>query len=350
MDEAFVTAARERIRAGQALRIIGGGSKDFYGGPLQGELFPTREHAGIINYEPSELVVTVRAGTTLAELKSALAGRRQYLPFEPPAFGAATVGGMVASGLAGPRRMAVGSVRDYILGATLLDGQGRRLHFGGEVMKNVAGYDVSRLLAGSLGTLGIILDVSLKVLPLPVAEATLRFELDAGRARESCNRWVAQALPVSASCWFDQVLTVRLSGAQAAVDAALAQLGGERIDDDGALHFWEDLREQRHAFFAGDAPLWRLALPALAPTPSGCGALLEEWLGGQRWLRGEIDTAALQATAQALGGHLTLFRGGNRQPGVFAAPAPAVRALQQRLKRSFDPQGLFNPGRLHPEF
>ena len=255
----------ERIAAASAERplcIRGGGSKDFYGEIPRGEILDTRGHCGIIAYEPTELVVTARCGTPLAEIEAALAEQNQFLAFEPPSFGgAATIGGVVAAGLSGPRRASVGALRDFVLGVSILGALPPRLTFGGTVMKNVAGYDVSRLIAGSMGTLGLILEVSLKVLPRPVAEATLRFDLPQAKAIELLNAWAGQPLPISASCWCDDVLTLRLSGAEAAVAAAKAKLGGELLAD--AAAFWNDLREQRHEFFAGTETLWRLSLPSI---------------------------------------------------------------------------------------
>ena len=265
---------RSRILERKPLQHRGGGSKDFYGGLPAGAVLDTRGHNGIVSYEPTELVVTARCGTPLAELESALAERRQFLACEPPRFGTATVGGAVAAGLSGPRRAAVGSLRDFVLGVKLMDGEGRVLRFGGEVMKNVAGFDVSRVIAGSLGTLGLILEVSLKVLPLPVGDASLRFEMPQDKALEAMNRWAGQPLPLVASCWQDGLLTLRLSGAQAAVAAAVARLGGEPLAD--AAGFWLALREQSVDFFAGDAPLWRLSLPSVTPPLDLPGAQLVE--------------------------------------------------------------------------
>ena len=347
---------RSRILQKQPLQIRGSGSKDFYGGPLVGEVLDTRGHVGIVNYEPTELVVTARCGTPLAELKSALAGRRQFLPFEAPCFGdGATIGGVVAAGLSGPRRMAVGSLRDFVLGVKIMDGQGRELKFGGEVMKNVAGYDVSRLMAGSLGTLGVILEVSLKVLPLPVAETTLRLECDQVTALDWMNRWAGQPLPISATCWTENQLTVRLSGAEAAVNAARSRLGGENVAEADA--FWTDLREQRLAFFTGDAPLWRLAVPSITAPINLPGATLIEWNGAQRWLRGESLTEPQPSTVRdamtAAGGHARLFRGASeahRAVGVFRPLPPAIHAIHKRLKQVFDPHGIFNPGRMYSDF
>ena len=340
---------RSRILERRPLRLRGGGSKDFYGGPLQGEVLDTRSHSGIVGYEPTELVITARCGTPLAEIESALAPQRQTIACEPPQFGSATVGGVVAAGLSGPRRASAGSLRDFVLGVKLMDGEGRELNFGGQVMKNVAGFDVSRLIAGSLGTLGLILEVSLKVLPLPLAGATLRFEMPQDKALAALNRWAGQPLPLAASCWQAEVLTLRLAGAQAAVAAACEKLGGERLAEPDAAVFWTALREQTSGFFAGDAPLWRLSLPSVTPPLDLSGPLLIEWGGAQRWLRGAVDAARLREVAARAGGHATLFRGGDRTGGVFAPLSPALMEVHRRLKHRFDPHGIFNPGRLYPE-
>ena len=345
---------RERIRdaaaRGAALRLRGGGSKDFYGGVPRGEILDTREHAGIVAYEPTELVMTARCGTPLAELEAALAAQGQMLAFEPPHFGgAATLGGCVAAGLSGPRRAAAGAVRDFVLGARMLDGRGDDVSFGGQVMKNVAGYDVSRLLAGSLGTLGLILEVSLKVLPRPAAELTLRLELPEAKALESLNRWAGSPLPISASAWRDGELSLRLSGARSAVRAAARKLGGEALAGEAAQEFWAGIREHAHPFFSGDAPLWRLSMPSNCAPVALPGAQLIEWGGALRWLRGGTH-ATVRAAAASAGGHATLFRGGDKAAGVFAPLAPALLRLHRELKAAFDPAGIFNPGRLHPDF
>lgn len=331
------------------LRLRGGGSKDWYGQQLAGTVMDTRAHAGIVDYEPTELVITARCGTPLVEIEAALAQRNQMLAFEPPHFGpGATVGGMVACGLSGPRRASAGALRDFVLGAKLMDGAGEVLAFGGQVMKNVAGYDVSRLLAGSLGTLGLILEVSLKVLPRPVREASLRFTLGEIEALVRLNEWAGQPLPISASCWCDGLLTLRLSGADAAVAGALRKLGGEQVADGPA--FWDDLREQRHAFFDGAASIWRLSLPPAASALILRGQQLIEWGGGQRWLKVDADAAAAQAirrSVAAAGGHASLFRGGDKSVGVFHPLAPALCRVHQRLKLAFDPNAIFNPGRMY---
>ncbi|KAB8060644.1 glycolate oxidase subunit GlcE [Janthinobacterium sp. FT14W] len=339
--------------AGLPLRLRGGGTKDWYGQQLAGEVLDTRAYAGIVDYEPTELVITARCGTPLAEIEAALAARNQMLAFEPPHFGpGATVGGVVASALSGPRRASAGALRDFVLGAVLLDGHGERLAFGGQVMKNVAGYDVSRLLAGSLGTLGLILEVSLKVLPLPLREATLRLACAEIAALRMLNEWAGKPLPISASCWHDGVLSVRLSGAEAAVSAALHTLGGEVLAPQDAAAFWLSVREQTHAFFAGAGSLWRLSLPPHASAVILKGRQLIEWGGAQRWLKldGDADAAGSQRIRQAVaaaGGHATLFRGGDKAVGVFHPLAPAVEKIHQRLRQAFDPAGIFNPHRMY---
>jgi glycolate oxidase FAD binding subunit len=350
-------AARIRAAAaqGRALCIRAGGTKDFYGNVPRGEVLDPRAWRGIESHEPSELVITVRAGTPLEEVEAALAAQGQMLAFEPPHFGAvATVGGCVAAGLAGPRRNAAGfasgGVRDAVLGARLLDGRGRLLRFGGTVMKNVAGYDVSRVLAGSLGILGVIVDVSLKVVPRPATETTLQFDLHEERALELLNLWGGQPLPVSASCWRAGCLSLRLSGSGAAVRQAGGTLGGEVLPAAEASQYWRDLREQGDAWFAGDAPLWRLSLPSNAEPIALEGEQTIEWGGALRWLRSALPTQVVRERAAQLGGHATLFRGGDKAQGVFAPLSPALLDIHQRLKQEFDPAGIFNPGRMYAQF
>jgi glycolate oxidase FAD binding subunit len=359
----------ERIRAAAAdavpLRIRGGGTKDFYGEPPQGDALSTAALTGITSYEPSELVVTVRAGTPLVELEAALAEKGQCLPFEPPHFGAAgagTVGGMVAAGLSGPARARVGAVRDYVLGATLVNGRGDVLGFGGQVMKNVAGYDVSRVLAGSLGTLGVIAEVSLKVLPVAPAEATLAFDCIQADALRLLNEWGGRPLPLNASCWSEDAgtgrLRLRLRGAVAAVEAACAHLGGERVDNAAAAAGWQALRDQQHPWIGtgdGSAALWRLSVPQTAPVldlGDGIEPLIE-WHGGQRWYKAPPEQASLiREAAHAAGGHATLFRMPPASPSAAAsAPrfdtlsAPVAR-IHHALMREFDPHGIFDRARL----
>jgi glycolate oxidase FAD binding subunit len=355
----FADRVRAAAAAGGRLCLRGGGTKDFYGGPLEGEALELREYAGIVNYEPSELVLTARGGTTLTELEQTLAASKQLIAFEPPHFGAgATLGGCVAAGLAGPRRAAnglyYGAVRDFVLGANLMDGRGDVVRFGGQVMKNVAGYDVSRLLAGSMGTLGILLEVSLKVLPAPAARASLRFGMGEAEAVRKLNEWGGRPLPVTASAWCDAALDVRLEGASAAVDEACAKLGGERIEEGEAARFWDGVRNQSHPFFSLPGPLWRLSVPSTAsavtfPGDPGSRQLIE-WGGALRWWKTGAEAASVREAARAAGGHATLFRGGDRSSGAFAELEPVVARLHRNVKSVFDPAGVFNRGRMYPEW
>jgi len=380
VSDSAINALCERIaqvraqppQARTPLRVQGGASKDFIGTSLRGEVLSTQALQGILSYEPTELVVTVRAGTPLRELQAVLAEKNQYFPFEPPHFGAAsaTVGGMVATGLSGPARASAGACKDFVLGACLLNGRGELLRFGGQVMKNVAGYDVSRVLAGSWGTLGVITEVSLKVLGFAPCEATLRARLDQAPALALLHRWGGQPLPLNASCWLGEAdgghLYVRLRGAQAAVQAALLRLqadlsgaGAEahRLDAAKAALLWDGLRDQKHTFFS-PAPsaadcLWRLSVAQTAPVLALPYAQCIEWQGGQRWLWAPASAAAqLHAAARAVGGHATLFR---RPGGALAdvdlgvpvwSPLDAAAArIQSALQAEFDPDGVFNTGR-----
>ncbi len=347
--ERFQERVRDAAARGIGLRLRGGGSKDFYGGELRGEVLDTREYSGIVSYEPTELVVTVRCGTPLAELEQTLAEKKQYLAFEPPHFGpGATLGGCISAGLSGPRRAAAGALRDYLLGATVVDGRGSVLKFGGSVMKNVAGYDAARLFAGALGTLGLVAEASLKVLPRPIAEATLELEASQERALEVLNRWAGEPLPLSASAWCDGKLRLRLSGARAGLRAGEAAIGGARLRDEEAASFWQSLREHAEPFFAGPEPLWRLALPSAAAPTALPGRQLIEWGGALRWLKSDASAQAVREAARKAGGHATLFRGGDKT-AVFTPLEPVTMRLHRNLKAVFDPAGIFNPGRLYPE-
>ena len=354
-------ALQDQLRdARTPLRITGHGSKDFYGEAPAGELLSTQRLTGITAYEPSELYIRALAGTPLVEVELALAAQQQRLAFEPPRFRAAaggqgTVGGMVAAGLAGPSRAALGSVRDHLLGAVMINGRGELMNFGGTVMKNVAGFDISRVLAGSMGLLGLITEVTLKVLPLPAATATLKFDLDPPAALKALNTWAGQPLPIEASAWWDGALILRLAGARAAVQAAIVKLGGDVIPDALATPFWAGLRDQTDEFFvgaeravAGGARLWRLSLPSTAPALELRGEQLIEWGGAQRWVVTPLPPASVREAAAGAGGHATLFRALDKSPGVFAPLSAPLAAIHRRLKASFDPHGVFNPGRLYP--
>ena len=350
----------------QPLRIVGGDTKAFYGNPNPGEPLSTAGWRGISSHEPTELVVTVRAGTPLAELEGALAEKGQCLPFEPPHFGeTSTIGGVVAAGLAGPSRASAGGVRDFVLGLQFINGRGEWLTFGGQVMKNVAGYDVSRVMAGSLGTLGVITDISLKVLPFATAEATLVFNMGQEKALEQLHRWGGQPLPINASCWVKdatqpdapELLFVRLRGAVAAVEAACERMAkeanGQRMDNAQAAPDWAACRDQTLPFFQAPSPemcLWRLSLPQTAPVVALPYAQLIEWQGAQRWLWAPASAAAdIRSAAASAKGHATLFRAGaDGAPGVprFGQQSPVIDTITQRLRTEFDPAGIFNPGRM----
>ena len=370
MDQALAQIT-ERVRAAIAdqtpLRIRGGGTKDFHGRALRGDVLDTRQLSGITSYEPSELVITARAGTPLAELEAALAAKGQCLPFEPPHFSpGATVGGMVAAGLSGPARASVGAVRDYVLGVSLINGKAEPLTFGGQVMKNVAGYDVSRLMAGSWGTLGLLTEVSLKVLPVAPAEATLRFECNQADALRKLHAWGGQPLPLNASCWVQDgglgTLYVRLRGAVAAVQAACKSMGGTHLDNatttpNNALD-WSACRDHTLPWFAQraqqpDLALWRLSLPATAPVlplPAAAQPLVE-WHGALRWVQAPASAGdALRAAAEAVGGSASVFVAASAYPesasGQFDPKSAALAQIHARVKQAFDPAGIFNPGRL----
>lgn len=361
----------------QPLRIRGGGSKDFYGQSLQGELLDTRNYRGITSYEPSELVVTARCGTPLTELEAALAEKGQCLAFEPPRFagtdGPGTVGGMVAAGLSGPSRASVGGVRDYVLGVQLINGRAEHLSFGGQVMKNVAGYDVSRLMVGALGTLGVLTEVSLKVLPVAPSEATLVFEVAQTQALNQLHAWGAQPLPLNASCWVHdttapnapELLFVRLRGASAAVESActrmLADLPGRRMDLSQATTDWRACRDMRLPFFTTpptamqDAVLWRLSVPQTTPPLNQAWPELIEWHGGLRWVWAPATAhAQMRQLAASAKGHATLFRAADASntgaTGMFDTLSSAITQIHKRLKAEFDPAGILNRGRLHPDF
>jgi FAD/FMN-containing dehydrogenase len=352
---ALIDRVQGACTSGQALEIRGGGSKRLYGEAPRGELLDVTGLAGISSYEPTELVVTARAGTPLAELEAALEEQGQCLPFEPPRIAAGgTVGGMVAAGLAGPARAAVGCVRDHVLGLTLLDGHGEVLSFGGQVAKNVAGYDVSRLIVGSWGILGIVCEVSIKVLPIAPATATLYFDCGQPEALQKLNAWRAKPLPINACVWHRDRLYLRLSGARAAVAAACRDLGGTQLSGESAQAWWCSVRDQHHDFFSisdealgrGEC-LWRLSVPAASAPLDLPGEQFIEWLGAQRWLRSTAGVPAIRAAAARSGGHATLVRAQDKSAGVFTPLNEVLMRIHRNLKQSFDPRHIFNPGRLY---
>lgn len=340
------TAVMEAHRARRPLRLCGAGTKDFYGESCEGAPLDLSGYRGVVEYEPSELVLTARCGTRLSEIEGALAAHRQFLAFEPPPLGGdPTLGGVIAAGLSGPRRAHAGAARDFVLGAVLLAIDGEALHFGGKVMKNVAGFDVSRLLCGSLGILGPILEVSLKVMPLPREEETLRFELGEAAALEAFNRWGGQPLPVSATAWWEGVAYLRLSGAPAALRAARARLGGEKVEPAAAAEWWRELRSQRHALFGAASSLWRLSVPSGTAPLALEGARLIEWGGALRWYASGLPSSEVRRIATAAGGTALHWRGGTAGSRFHPLAAPVLR-IHRRLKERFDPHGIFNHGRL----
>jgi glycolate oxidase FAD binding subunit len=353
-SHSLVDGVRAAHAARTPLRIRGGDTKNWYGNrnamgqPLaHTATLDVRAHRGIVRYEPTELVITARAGTRLAEIESALAENGQMLAFEPPHFGdGATLGGTIACGFSGPRRPYTGAARDFVLGTCIINGRGEVLRFGGEVMKNVAGYDISRLMVGALGTLGVLLEVSLKVLPKPRAELTLARETSAVDAIRLANEWAGRPLPLSAIAHDGARLFIRLSGAERAVEAARSTIGGETVADGDT--FWLSVREHRHAFFQGDVPLWRLSVPPASAPIALPGVFFLDWGGAQRWLRSDAPEEAVRAAAGIAGGHARLFRHGGHGD-VFHALSPAALALHRRIKEAFDPRGVLNPGVIYPD-
>lgn len=352
--EYFTFAIRAAAKDNRPLAIQGGNSKHFYGGPWNEQAHDTLDiatYSGIINYEPSELVVTAKAGTRLVELETKLHEHHQMLAFEPPHFSKnATLGGCIATGLAGPRRAYAGAVRDFVLGVRMLDGRGEDLHFGGQVMKNVAGYDVSRLMTGAMGTLGVLLEISLKVLPMPPMEITLCMPMKESEAIDRAHQWASKPLPISATCFYEGNLFVRLSGAESAVRTTRTRLGGEEINQ-GEL-FWQSIREHTHAFFHSGARLWRLSIKSSTPPLLLPGQQLIEWGGALRWLATDenLHETIIRSQAEAVGGHATLFYGDKSSVQAFHPLTAHLMTLHKRLKQKFDPAGIFNSGRMYPEY
>ncbi|MEO7255108.1 MAG: glycolate oxidase subunit GlcE [Casimicrobium sp.] len=344
MIESWQNQIKAAAAKGEKLTIRGSGSKSFLAPEAQGEVLDTRAHAGIVEYDPKELVIVVRCGIPVAEVEQTMAAANQMLAFEPPHFGEdATIGGMVASSLSGPRRPYAGAVRDFVLGCKVLDGKGDHLSFGGKVMKNVAGFDVSRLITGSMGTLGVITEASFKCLPLPKAQQTRVFEMDAQAAIVAMNRWYAEANPVTATTWVNDKLYVRLAGAEPAVNSAVAKLGGEALAND--VDWWRAWREQVHAFFAGDGPLIRVSCRSTAPwgdLANNAQMQAIDWGGAQRWLRTQsVALPAIREWARAEGGHATVFRGATSQTDRIEPLQPALAEVSAKIKASFDPYNVF---------
>lgn len=345
--EAIAARVRDAASAGAPLAIRGGSSKTFYGHPLSGEPLDMAGHRGVLNYEPTELMLTARAGTPLAELEELLAANGQMFAFEPPHFsGGATLGGAVATGLSGPRRPFAGALRDHLLGVRIVDGNGSVGRFGGEVIKNVAGYDVSRLSVGALGTLGVVLEVSIKVLPRPETERTVCLEMAPDDVYGRIENALRNGAPITGAAHDGDRAWIRLAGAASAVTAGADWLGGDTPADDA---FWSRLRDHTMDFFHG-GPLWRLSLPPGGKAPELPGQRVIDWGGQLHWLRSDASAEGIRRETAAIGGHATLFRGGDADTAVFTPLEPALARFHGRLKRTFDPQGVLNPGRMYPEF
>lgn len=332
--------------AGGAIRIIGNDSKDFYGHAVDAVPLEVGLHSGVVDYDPAELVISLRAGCRLSDVVELLADNRQMLGFEPPGFSArASIGGMIASGLSGPRRAYAGAMRDYVLGVKMIDGRGDVQNFGGRVIKNVAGFDVARLMVGTLGTLGVILEVSLRVIPMFESEVTLAFEhRDAASHIHWVNELAGQPLPLSASMWFDGVSRIRLSGSHQGIGEAKARIGGDEVED-----CWQSLSELSHAFFSSEEPITRVSLPPTCPDSGNGPVQLIEWGGAQRWRLGDVDIVALRESAASVGGSVCAYRNHAPDIGIFHPLPDAMLKLQRSIKSSFDPAGIFNPGRMYPE-
>lgn len=348
ISQALQQQVSDAVHSKTALKIVGGNSKAFYGRETTGEILDVSGHSGILNYEPTELVATVRAGTTLTELEQTLAAQGQMLPFEPPHLGdKASVGGTVATNLSGPRRPFAGAVRDHVLGVKIINGKGEILHFGGEVMKNVAGYDLSRLMAGAMGTLGVLLEVSFKVIPQAEKELTLYRNCSIDTAIMTMNEWSSRPYPISGGVFDGENLYIRFSGSENAVEAARKKFGGDELVE--AADFWQRIREQQHGFFDGDTPLWRLSVTPAAKLIELPGKILIDWAGAQRWYKGNADADSIRQAALKNGGHAIMFRDGAREQ-VFQPLDPVLMRLHKNLKQAMDPNNIFNPGRMYAEF
>ena len=346
ISESLQQQVQLAYESGVSLRIVGGDSKSFYGRKIEGEELNVTAHQGVVSYEPTELVVTARAGTSLREIQNTLDAKGQMLAFEPPLYeDKATLGGTIASNFSGPRRMSAGAARDFVLGTKIINGKAEKLSFGGEVMKNVAGYDVSRLMVGALGTLGVLLEVSLKVLPRPELENSRVIECDTQRAIDLMQQWGQKSLPISATCFADGQLVVRLSGAGKSVESAASTIGGTEIGD--ARNFWSDLSEQKLSYFKIEKNLWRISVaPDTPPLPIE-GEWIYEWGGALRWLKTDLDAKTIMSIAAEYDGQATLFRSNGERNEIFQPLSPGLKKIHSNLKASFDPKGILNPGKMY---
>ncbi len=355
MDQDLTVELQEQVQAAignkQRLKITGGNTKFFLDGIKPGEdpvSLKVTGHAGIINYDPHELVLTARAGTRLSDIENALDDAGQMLAFEPPHFGtSATLGGTIACNLSGPRRACAGAARDMVLGVRIINGKGEVLKFGGEVMKNVAGYDVSRLMTGAMGTLGVLLEISVKVAPKAAASATLIHTRSPEQALRDMNTWAGRTFPITASCYHEGNLYIRLEGTESSVNSTIRKLGGQLLS--GGTGFWHDIREQQHGFFKSDNTLWRLSVKPTVPMLEDSGPWLFEWFGAQRWFSGKLDAGKIREYAIDSGGHATQFRHPDLSSDVFHPLQTDLMDIHKGLKAAFDPHHIFNPGRLYPD-
>lgn len=335
------------------LLITAGGSKSFYGNPAEGSSLSVSEHKGIVEYEPDELVITVRAGTPLHEVKEVLRSNGQMLAFEPPAYGDnATIGGTIACGFSGPRRLSAGSARDFMLGCKVLTGKGEVIQFGGRVIKNVAGYDVSRLMVGAMGTLGVLLEISLKVLPTPECEKTIAVGAKVNEAIDVMNARAGQALPLSAACYDGEAVLLRFSSTENGVKHALSQVAGDELQQ--GAEFWQELNEHEHFFFSDELPLWRLSLAPATLHIGLPGGWIFDWGGGLRWLKTDAPPNDIRDAVAAEGGHATLFRQQElwreqMDISVFHPLTPGLMAIHQKMKAAFDPHKILNRNRFYPD-
>jgi glycolate oxidase FAD binding subunit len=345
ISEQLVERVQSAFAQGEQLNILGNGTKAFMGRAQKGQAFETAGHNGIVSYNPAELVMIARSGTSIAEINNTLAESGQILPCESPLSGNATLGGVMACNQSGPARPWRGGIRDCVLGIRMINGKGEHLRFGGQVIKNVAGYDIARLQAGAMGSLGVLTEISFKVIPKPAAQQTVAVSLPAAEALDKMNAMLAQSLPLSGACWHEGKMYIRFSGANQAVRAAVQTYKDDALSDD--LEFWTHLGEKTLDFFSQDKPLWRFSIRPTAQHFLPEGDWLIDWAGAQRWLIGDYPIEELREFAKASGGQVELYRGGDRNSEVMPQPDPATKLLLTRLKQSFDPKGIFNPGRLH---
>ncbi len=360
IKQAIQEVVQEAYKTRQPLKIVGAGTKSFLGRETQGDALDVSDNSGILQYQPVELVLTARAGTPINEIQNALAENGQMLSFEPPVFatdataGKATLGGTLATNLSGAARPWAGSMRDLVLGVELINGRGELLNFGGQVMKNVAGYDVSRTQAGAMGTLGVMTQISLKVLPIPEQTLHLKLAVDQAQAIILMNQLAGSAKPITGACWVGEHLHLRLSGAASSVESSAQQWQTqhgfslqESAANDSEGDFWQQLNQYQHPFMQQDEKLWRFSVKSTAAPIAHNGDTLIDWLGSQRWVSGEQDFNQLQLAAEQAGGSVSMWRGGDRTDEVNHSQSSSMQALQQRLKRSFDPHNILNPGRLY---